>query len=550
MVAYDAVVVGAGPNGLVAANHLLDAGWSVLVLEEQPTPGGAVRSDRELHPDVVQDTFSAFYPLAAASRTMRELGLERFGLVWEHAPAVLGHPLPDGRWAVLHRDRGVTAGLLDEQAAGDGERWLDLCALWDRVGEPLVESLTTPFPPLRGGARLLARLPGAGGMDLVRRLLTPAAELASDFRGPAPGLLVAGNAGHADLPLDAPGSGVFGLLLAMLGQTVGFPVPRGGAGALTDALVARFHAAGGELRCGTRVAEVLVADRRARGVRTDAGEVVHARRAVVADVSAPLLFGGLLAPEHVPPRVARGMRDFRLDPGTVKVDWALSGPVPWASPPPYAPGTVHVADSLADMARALTQVSTGVLPPDPFLLVGQMTTADPTRSPAGTESLWAYTHVPQPGRPVVDAGARGGTEVRGRWDAADTERYADRVQARLERYAPGFGDRVLARRVLGPVEMERRNASLVGGSLGGGTAQLHQELFLRPVPAMRGRAETGVAGLYLGSSSAHPGGGVHGAPGANAARAALLHHRWGRLTPWRPGKRSGERTGKATRRAR
>ena len=197
--------------------------------------------------------------------------------------------------------------------------------------------------------------------------------------------------------------------------------------------------------------------------------------------------------------------------------------MPWSTPPPYAPGTVHVADDVADMTESLGQVAAGVVPARPFLLTGQMTTADPTRSPAGTESFWAYTHVPQQAR--GDAGEEG---LAGTWDRDECERFADRVQARLERLAPGFGSRVLKRRVLGPHELEARNANLVGGAINGGTAQLQQQLVLRPVPGL-GRAETGVAGLFLGSASAHPGGGVHGAAGMNAARAALAHARARRL---------------------
>ncbi|MCD4534548.1 NAD(P)/FAD-dependent oxidoreductase [Nocardioides sp. cx-169] len=522
---HDAIVVGAGPNGLVAANRLIDAGWSVLVLEAQPTVGGAVRSDRELDPDFVHDTFSAFYPLAAASSGIASFRLEEHGLRWRHAPAVLGHPTPDGRWAVLHRDRQVTAALMDEQHAGDGRLWLDLCESWDRIGGPLIDGLLTPFPPVRAGVSMLTRLRAAGGLELVRTLLTPAADLRHRFGGAAPGLLIAGNAGHADLPLDGSGSGAFGILMTMLGQTVGFPVPEGGAGRLTEALARRLESKGGEIRCDAEVERVVVEHGRAVAALTTDGRRHDAGRAVVADVIASRLFGGLVPGVDLPERVSRGMRDFQLDPGTVKVDWALDGPVPWASAPPYAPGTFHVADSVAQMNEATGQVAAGVLPAAPFLLAGQMTTSDPTRSPAGTESLWAYTHVPQPGRMVRDVGE----EVRGEWDASDLERFADRIQDRIERLAPGFEVRIRARRVLGPHELERRNANLVGGAINGGTSQLHQELFLRPVPGLRGRPETGIAGLYLGSASAHPGGGVHGAPGMNAARAALLHHRLRRL---------------------
>jgi len=244
---------------------------------------------------------------------------------------------------------------------------------------------------------------------------------------------------------------------------------------------------------------------------------------VVADVAASALYGRLVPEESLPSSTLRAMRRFELDPGTVKVDWALSGPVPWASPPPHQPGTVHVADSVAQMVEATGQVSAGAVPEHPFLLVGQMTTTDPTRSPRGTEAVWAYTHVPQ--RVVRDAGPDG---ISGRWDPAECERFADRVQARLERLAPGFGQRVVSRRVLGPHELESRDANLVGGAINGGTAQLHQQLVLRPVPGA-GRAETPVRGLYLGSASAHPGGGVHGAPGMNAARAAVAHDRLDRL---------------------
>jgi phytoene dehydrogenase-like protein len=208
------------------------------------------------------------------------------------------------------------------------------------------------------------------------------------------------------------------------------------------------------------------------------------------------------------------MAAFRRDPGTVKVDYALSAPVPWRTPPPYPPGTVHISDSYQELVTSFAQLSSGSIPDRPFLLMGQMTTADPTRSPAGTESLWAYTHVPQ--RVHDDAGGK----LTGIWDADEAEQFADRMQNRIEQHAPGFSQRIIARRVLTPSELERRDANLIGGSINGGTAALDQQLIFRPIPGL-GRANTPIRGLYLASAAAHPGGSVHGACGMNAARAAL-----------------------------
>lgn len=523
----DAVVIGAGPNGLVAANHLIDAGWSVLVLEAQPKVGGAVQSLRDVHPDFVHDTFSAFYPLSAASDTISSFHLEDHGLRWRHAPAVLGHPTADGEWALLHRDREVTAASMEARCPGDGDSWLRLCDEWDRIGDHIVGALLSPFPPVRSGLGALARLRGVGGMQFVKDLLTPVNELGRHrFAGAAPRLLLAGNAGHADIPLDAPGSSLMALLMTMLGQTVGFPVPEGGAAGLTQALARRLESRGGRIRCDSEVTGIGVEGGRARTVRTVAGEVITARRAVVATVTAPALYGRLLDEQDVPSRVQRAMETFEMDPATVKVDWALDGRVPWAATPAHDPGTFHVADSVEQMTEALNQISSGAVPADPFMLAGQMTTTDPTRSPAGTESMWAYTHVPQ--RTRQDAGGDG---IRGVWDGDDCERFADRMQARIERLAPGFASRIIARRVLGPRELEARDANLIGGAINGGTAQLHQQLVFRPIPGT-GRAETPIKGLYLGSASAHPGGGVHGASGMNAARAAIAHARIRRFIPW------------------
>ena len=519
MTAYDAIVVGAGPNGLVAANCLVDAGWSVLLLEAQPEVGGAVRSDTDVHEGFVHDTFSAFYPLAAASPTLQSFRLEEFGLRWVHAPAVLGHRLQDGQWATLHRDRHITAKLADDQHPGDGEAWLELCAMWDTIGDQVVDALLTPFPPVRAGVSALTRLPRVGGLRFVQEMLSPVTDFGRHrFGGEAPRILLAGNAGHADIPLDSAGSGLMGILLSMLGQTVGYPVPEGGAARLAEALAARFEARGGELRCSSEVVSIEVDRGRVSAVVTR-DDRLEGGGAVLADVAAPHLYGRIIAPESLSTRIRRGMRNFSLDPGTIKVDWALDGPVPWATKPEYAAGTVHVADSVEQLSSSMAQVTAAAIPASPFLLTGQMTTSDPTRSPHGTESMWAYTHVPH--HAAYDAGDG---RIRGVWDRDDCERMADRMQARLVEQAPEFESHILARRILGPREMESRDANLIGGALNGGTANLQQQLIFRPVAGL-GRAETGIGGLYLASASAHPGGGVHGAPGMNAAKAAIAHRR-------------------------
>ncbi len=504
----EAVVIGAGHNGLVAATLLADAGWDVVVLEEQPRAGGAVFSDRSLHPEFVTDWFSAFYPLGAASPILTALELDRCGLQWSHAPAVLAHVLPDDRCALLSRDLSRTAASLDAFAPGDGAAWYRMTEQFERIREPLLRAVLGPFPPVRAATRIFRELGLAELLRFARFAVQPVRAAGQEqFRGAGATLLLAGNALHTDLsPEEAPGA-MYGWLLAMLGQTVGFPVPVGGSGALIDALVARLTAAGGKLRLGTAVEHIEVADGRVRGVRTADGELIGAD-AVLADVAATDLYERLVDPQHLPPRLLDDIGRFEWDNPTLKVDWALSAPIPWTARDARRAGTVHLGADLDDMTRYAAALATRDVPRKPFVILGQMTTSDATRSPAGTESAWAYTHVPR------------GIDYR----APALARHVTRIEETIEARAPGFLDSVQARRVMAPADLQRVNANLVDGAVGSGTSGIHQQLIFRPVPGL-GRAETPIDGLYLAGASAHPGGGVHGAPGANAARAALLRAR-------------------------
>ena len=521
----DAVVIGAGPNGLVAANLLADAGWDVLVLEAQSAPGGAVRSAEVTAPGYLSDLFSAFYPLGLASPVLQRLELERHGLRWTHAPNVLAHPFRDGRTALLSRDVGTTSASVEQFGDGDGDAWAGMADEFTRLSPDILGALFAPFPPVRSGLGLLRTLGAADALRFARFGLLPVRRhAAEEFRGEGGAVLLSGNALHTDLSPTAPGSAVFGWLLAMLGQTVGFPVPEGGAQRLTDALVARLEAAGGRLECDAPVHRVVVRDGRAVAVQVDDGREVRVRRAVLADVTAPALFLRLVGPEHLPARMVDDLRRFQWDDATVKVDWALSGPIPWRAREAATAGTVHVAGEMDAMTVYAQQLERGLVPSDPFVIVGQMTTADPTRSPAGTESAWGYTHVPATLR-----GDAGGDGLTGAWDdMAERDRFVGRVERQMEAFAPGFRDLVVGRYVQFPGDLESANPNLAGGAVNGGTAGISQQLFLRPTPGL-GRPETPVAGLYLASSSAHPGGGVHGACGANAARAALKARGTGRL---------------------
>lgn len=501
----DAVVVGAGPNGLVAANALADAGWEVVLVEAAPVTGGAVRTAEVTAPGFRNDLFSAFYPLAVASPVIRGLDLHHHGLSWTQAPRVLAHVFPDDRAAVVEQSVEATAAGLDELAPGDGAAWTELFAQWERLRDPLLDALFGPFPPVGAGTRAIRALGAAGALELARLALMPVRRLAAErFRGDGARALLTGTALHSDLSPQDAGSGIFGWLLGMLAQDVGFPVPVGGAQRLAGALTDRFTSRGGTVLTGARIEAVEVTGRRATGVRMADGTGIRARRAVLADVAAPTLYRDLVGERHLPERLLDDLTRFQWDHPTLKLNWALAGRLPWTALGAHGAGTVHLGvgvDGFVDQAADLT---TGRLPREPFVVVGQMTTADASRSPEGTESAWAYTHLPH---------ALAG-------DRAALDELAERVRRAVERHAPGFGGLVVAEHVQRPEDLEAADANLVSGALNGGTAALHQQLVFRPTPGL-GRPETPIERLFLAGASAHPGGGVHGACGWNAARAAL-----------------------------
>lgn len=437
----DAVIIGSGPNGLVAANQLVDVAWRVVVVEASANPGGGVQSADYLGVGFISDVCSAFYPFAAASPSFADLRLEDHGLEWSHAPSVLAHPLPDGRCPVLSRDLDTTLASMEALGSGDAASWARLADLWDLVGDDLLSALFTPFPPIRSGLKLARRLGPRGVLDFARMAVIPVRRVFEEqFTGPG-AMLLAGCAMHADLAPETATSAIFGWLLAMLSQSVGFPVSAGGAQSMTDAMARRFTSQGGELITGTAVSDVIIRHGRAVGVRLADGREIDAGRAVLADAAAPLLYGGLVPWEELPPSFRTSMDTrFQWDYATVKVDWALNGPVPWIAAEARGAGTVHLS-TLDEMTMSAARIATGTISESPFLLIGQMTTADARRSPLGTESLWAYTHVPR----QVRGDAAG--NLTGRWDAGECAQMADRMEERIEAYAPGFRQEIRARNV-------------------------------------------------------------------------------------------------------
>jgi phytoene dehydrogenase-like protein len=494
----DAVVIGAGPNGLTAAATLARHGWSVLVLEAKGRPGGALYSEELTQTGYLHDVGAAFFPFAEHSPAFRSLDLDGTGLAWRTARFESCHPAPDGSCAAIARDPELSARAF----GADGPAWRRLAAWGAAMGGRLADALLAPLPALRPALRLgplhLARLGLAG-------LSTSAGFARRHFRTEAGRRVIPALALHVDLgPDDFAGTGL-GLVLALLAAGSGFRVPVGGACAITAALLLRLEEAGGMLRLNTHADAIVVRGRRAVAVRTGAGDEIPVRRAVLADVTAPSLFLRLLPPPAVGGWVRRAARRFRFGWGTFKMDWALAGPVPWSAPEARESAVVHSGDSLDDLVAFTHQVRRGELPQNPYLVIGQQSLVDPSRAPPGRHTLWAYSRVPP--------------RMPGGW-AHCRAHFADRIEERIEGLAPGFRELIVGRSVQAPPDLEAMDENLVGGDLGGGSAHFDQQLFFRPAfPYFRHR--TPVRGVYLASASAHPGAGVHGACGYNAARMAL-----------------------------
>ena len=464
---YDAVVVGAGPNGLAAAITIAREGRSVLLLEGQETIGGGTRSAELTLPGFVHDVCSAIVPLASASPFFASLSLKQHGLEFVHPPAALAHPLDDGSVALLEGSVDATARRL----GADGRPYR-------RLMEPLVSRSDALLPDVLGPLRVphhplvLARF-GLSGIRSVR-------DLASRFEGDWARALLAGIGAHSMLPLDRSPSAAVALVLGMLAHAVGWPMARGGSQRIADALVTHLRSLGGEIVTGQWVASL---------------DDLPPSRAVLLDITPRQLLK--IAGHRLPAGYRRSLKRFRYGPGVFKVDYALDGPVPWKAEECSRAGTVHLGGTLEEIAAAEKTVAEGEHPERPLVLLAQQSLFDPSRVPDGKHTLWAYCHVPH----------------------GSTVDMTERIEDQIERFAPGFRDRILARSVMSPADLERHNPNYVGGDINGGLQSLLQTFArptLRPVPY-----STPLPGLYLCSSSTPPGGGVHGMCGHHAARAAL-----------------------------
>jgi phytoene dehydrogenase-like protein len=463
----EAAVVGSGPNGLAAAITMARAGRSVLVIEASETIGGGVRTAELTLPGFRHDVCSAIHTLAASSRCFRELPLVEHGLELVHPPAPLAHPLDDGTAVMLERSVDETAAGLGTDAAEYRKVMGGLVERSDRL-EPFVLG-NSPIPRHPLVAARFATFALRSLVGFVRR-----------FRGDRAAALFAGMSAHSIQDLRRIPTASFGLVLGLLAHTHGWPLVRGGSQQLADALASYLRSLGGQIETGRRV-ETL--------------EELPSARTTLLDVTPRQVLS--IAGHRFPTRYARALRRYRYGPGVFKVDWALDGPVPWTAPECARAATVHLGGTAEEIAASEAAVWRGEAPERPFVLAAQQSLFDASRAPAGKHTLWGYCHVPN----------------------GSSEDMTDRIEAQVERFAPGFRDLILERSILGPAELERYNENYVGGDINGGVQDLLQ-LYTRPVIRFR-RYATPVEGLYICSSSTPPGGGVHGLCGYYAARSAL-----------------------------
>ena len=466
---YDAVVVGAGPNGLSAAIVLAQAGKSVLVAEAKETVGGGMRSAELTLPGFVHDVCSTAYPLGAGSPFFNSLPLAEHGLEWVHPTAPVTHPLDDETTVVLYRSVSETADGLDSDAEAYRKLMGPLAADWNDS----VEYLLSPFRRVPRHPLAMARF----GLTGIRSVESVAQRR---FEGEMARALFAGIGAHSMLPLNCPSTAAVGLVLSIAGHAVGWPFARGGAQAITRALASYLESLGGEIVTNWQVESL--------------DDLPHSR-AVLCDIS-PAQFLKI-AVDRLDGRYRRRLESYRYGVGVYKTDFALDGPIPWKAPETAWGGTVHVGGTLEEIAEAEATVWVGKVPERPFLLVAQPSLFDGSRAPEGKHTVWAYTHVPH-----------GSTFVA-----------TDRIEAQIERFAPGFRDRILARHAMTPAALQEYNPNYIGGDINGGVQDFRQT-FARPMFRWNPYS-TPVEGLYLCSASTPPGGGVHGMCGYHAARSAL-----------------------------
>lgn len=474
--AIDAVVIGAGPNGLAAAITLARAGRSVTVFEAAASVGGGCRSKELTLPGFTHDVCSSIHPLGVASPFMRAMPLEQYGVEWVHSDAPLAHPLPDGSAAMLERSLAATGESFDDRA--DAEAYAKLMRPLVEHWEAIVAGVEGPLRPLfqmthPGISFEMARF-GLTAIQAARRVAQ------QTFHGVRARALFAGMGAHAIIPLERPPSAAAGLLLGTLGHAVGWPFPKGGSQRIADALAAYLRDLGGEIVTGQPIATL---------------RELPPSRLILCDVTPRQLLA--LAGDRLPEGYRKRLARYRYGPGVFKVDLALDGPIPWTNPACLRAATVHVGGDLDAIAASERAAWEGTVSERPFVLVTQASLFDPTRAPEGKHTVWAYCHVPH-GYPGDRTAA---------------------IEAQIERFAPGFRDRILARHTLGPADLERYNPNYIGGDINGGVQDLGQ-LFTRPL-AQADPYATPVPGLYLCSSSTPPGGGVHGMCGYYAALSAL-----------------------------